>query len=329
MSNQNGNGQELHPLTAFQRDLSATYWQQRLERNLPAGTRVNVSAFTEGAMQAVIKGWDKGLGNCDALTIREAIAAAAELGLPLTPSLNLAYLVGYGGSCALMPSYRGMMELARRNGDIRKIEVRAAYEGESFKVGLGLNSDIQHDWSTNVKRDEDTLRAVYCIVWFTNGETQFEVMSKEEVDQIRAKSANSSSPAWKKHYVAMALKTVVKRLAKWLPVLPDLAKAISLDDQIEAGEAQHIKDVENYVVSHSEKIKQEINTPELEHQSQETTDLLPKKKSANAPVTASAEPDANERLEAMRQEKGAATAVAEPDEDPQITEADDPEWFKD
>jgi hypothetical protein len=63
-------------------------------------------------------------------------------------------------------------------------------------------------------------------------------MSRAEVDGIRARSKSADNGPWVTDYAAMALKTVVRRLFKFLPVSIEIQQAVSLDEQAEAGVSQ-------------------------------------------------------------------------------------------
>jgi hypothetical protein len=79
---------------------------------------------------------------------------------------------------------------------------------------------------------------VYAILKTTNGGVVFEVMPKAEVDHIRKCSKAPNSPAWEDWYDEMALKTVIRRLGKRTPLSPDLMRASSMDEGLDAGVSQ-------------------------------------------------------------------------------------------
>ncbi|MCI4427735.1 MAG: recombinase RecT [Burkholderiales bacterium] len=54
-------------------------------------------------------------------------------------------------------------------------------------------------------------------------------------EAVRAQSRAGSSGPWVTHFEAMALKTVVRRLFKWLPISVELATAIEADERAEIG----------------------------------------------------------------------------------------------
>ena len=72
-------------------------------------------------------------------------------------------------------------------------------------------------------------------------------MSRGQVDSIRdassgyqsAKRFKKDSP-WDTHYEQMGLKTVIRRLCKYLPKSPELATVMAMDDAADKGQAQNI-----------------------------------------------------------------------------------------
>lgn len=60
-------------------------------------------------------------------------------------------------------------------------------------------------------------------------------MSRAEVESIRAKSKAGGSGPWVDHFEEMAKKTAIRRLFKYLPVSVEMARAVTMDEQAEAG----------------------------------------------------------------------------------------------
>ena len=67
---------------------------------------------------------------CDAASLMGSIGQVAQLGLEVGGLLGHAYLIPYGRECQLVIGYKGLMELARRSGQIKSIEARAVFEGD-------------------------------------------------------------------------------------------------------------------------------------------------------------------------------------------------------
>lgn len=180
---------------------------------------------------------------CDPKTLLSAVMQAAQLGLEINSALGSAYLVPFGNQVQLIPGYRGLIDLARRSGNILFIEARVAYKDEVFLVEQGTAPGISHRPSLGEKKDDEIV-AVYAVALVKGApRPQFEVMSREQVDAVRARSRAAKDGPWVTDFPEMARKTVVKRLCKYLPLSPELAAAIELDTRAETGEVGSISEV--------------------------------------------------------------------------------------
>ena len=65
-----------------------------------------------------------------------AVMQSAQLGLEPGSALGQAYLVPYGKECQLILGYRGMIDLARRSGQVLSLNAYAVREGDDFKEAL-------------------------------------------------------------------------------------------------------------------------------------------------------------------------------------------------
>lgn len=186
------------------------------------------------------------LMNCEPATLFGAVIQCAQLGLEPGGALGHAYLLPFENrkkgttEVQFIIGYRGMIDLARRSGQIVSLEAHAVYEGDAFECKLGLNSDLTHvpDWNNANRVQDDKLRFVYAVAKLKDGGTQFEVMSRAEVDAIRGRSKAANYGPWQTDYAAMALKTVIRRLFKYLPVSIEIAQAVTLDEKAEADVSQ-------------------------------------------------------------------------------------------
>ncbi len=176
---------------------------------------------------------------CSQASILKSLMVAGQLGLEPDGTLGSAYLVPYMNrktgqyEAQLIPGYRGLIDLARRSGQIRNISARVVYEKDKFEVHFGTEDRIIHEpsWEENPGK----LKAVYAVAWFKDGSFQAEFMTRAQVDAIRARSMASGSGPWASDYDEMARKTVVRRLCKYLPLSPELAAAVELDNLAESG----------------------------------------------------------------------------------------------
>lgn len=193
------------------------------------------------------------LGQCDPMSFLGAVIQCAQLGLEPGNALGHAYILPFdkrekvGGQwktvrteAQVIIGYRGMIDLARRSGQIVSIDARAVYEGDKFECVLGLDAKVEHqpDWQNPNRADASKLRFVYAVAKLKDGGVQFDVMSRAEVEGIRARSKSADNGPWVTDFAAMAVKTVVRRLFKFLPVSIEMQTAVGLDEMAEQGFSQ-------------------------------------------------------------------------------------------
>jgi recombination protein RecT len=112
-----------------------------LEQALPR--HLDVDRLLRIAMTALTK--NPKLLACDQRTLLLAVMAAAQCGLEPNSYAQEAYLIPYGKEVQFMPSYRGLMKLARQSGQIASIEAHVVYRNESFSVSYGLEPSLKHE----------------------------------------------------------------------------------------------------------------------------------------------------------------------------------------
>lgn len=171
------------------------------------------------------------LQECTAQSVLQAIMQAAELGLDCGGALGSSYLVPYGNTCTLIIGYRGLVDLARRSGQIESIESRPVYEGEAFELVFGLEPSLTHRPNPQQAPDGDKLIGVYVIARLKDGGRHVEWMTKAEINAIRSRSRAGTSGPWVTDFVEMARKTVVRRACKYLPLSPEMVRAIEIEDE--------------------------------------------------------------------------------------------------
>lgn len=182
---------------------------------------------------------------CTPQSVALALVNAAQLGLEAGSLTGSAYLVPFNNKktgnkeCQLIPGYRGLIDLARRSGEVLKIEARVIYEGDDFDIDYGAGT-VRHRPSMTSRARVDILGA-YAIATLKNAITQIEFMTREEIDGIRKRSRAGDSGPWVTDFSEMCRKTVVRRLIKYLPLSPELSRAEEIENAVE--EELPIRDV--------------------------------------------------------------------------------------
>ena len=174
------------------------------------------------------------LMECDDKSLFGAIVQCSQLGLEPGNSLGHAYLIPYGRECTLIIGYKGLIELARRSGQIVSISAREVHEKDKFIIKYGLNEVLEHEPNFV---DRGKVIGFYAIAQLKDGGHQFEYMTLDDIEKVResSKSSKGAMSPWVNYYNEMGKKTVVRRLFKYLPVSIDIQRAISLDEQADAG----------------------------------------------------------------------------------------------
>jgi recombination protein RecT len=180
---------------------------------------------------------DDKLSKCSRASVMQCLMTTVSLGLTPNTLMGAAYLIPYQNKgvleCQFQIGYRGLIELARRSGNIATIEAHVVYSNDVFECDFGTDSKLVH--RPNFLGDRGQFVCVYAVAKFVDGGYQLEVMSKGDVEKIKSTSQGGSSPysPWAKHYDEMAKKTVVKRLCKYLPLSEQMEKAIVADNESE------------------------------------------------------------------------------------------------
>jgi recombination protein RecT len=170
------------------------------------------------------------LRNCTMLSIYRSAMMAAELGLDPGSALGECYLLPYKDQCQLVVGFRGLITLARRSGEVETVQAWVVYDGDDFEVRLGTHPEIVHKPRYDGDRDPSKVRYVYAVAKLHGTDTpMFDVMTRAEVEAVRKRSRSGAAGPWDTDWAEMARKTVVRRLAKYLPMSVEMAKAVSLD----------------------------------------------------------------------------------------------------
>lgn len=179
----------------------------RQNQKLAEAAMSNPLSFAGAMLRAATLGFEvgNGLGHCYLLPFEKR---AKQNGQWVTVAIETQLIVGY----------RGMIELARRSGQIESLYAVEVYSGEHFEVELGLSNNIKHTRRFDVDTSPESVVAVYAVAKLKGGEVQFEVMGRNQVEAIRARSKAKDSGPWVSDWTEMAKKTVVRRLFKYLPV---------------------------------------------------------------------------------------------------------------
>jgi recombination protein RecT len=204
-----------------------------LMRTLPVGFNYDRMCRTViNAISTIPK-----IAECTPGSIFLSSVRAFSLGLEPNGALNEGYLVPFRNKgimeAVFMPSYRGLINLARRSGEISIIYATEVCEKDEFNVELGTDKKITH--KPNYFEDRGKVKAFYAVFTLKTGESDFEVMNMQDIEKIKASSKTSNFGPWIDWYEEMAKKSVIKRLLKRAPMSIELASAIQADNKANDG----------------------------------------------------------------------------------------------
>lgn len=180
---------------------------------------------------------------CNLPSLMGAVMQAAQLGLE--PGLiGHCYIIPYGKEATFIIGYKGMIDLARRSGQIKNIYAHAVYENDEFEYELGLEPKLVHKPATG---NRGNIQYVYAVAHFKDGGYQFEVMDMEEIEKRRKRSKASKNGPWVTDFEEMAKKTVIRHMWKYLPISVEIQQQASQDEVVRkdiTAEAQSVYDDE-------------------------------------------------------------------------------------
>lgn len=183
------------------------------------------------------------LAECDPRSVFAAVIQSSQLGLEVG-LMGEAHLVPFGGQCQLIPGYTGLMKLARQSGLVIDIYAEAVRINDKFALKLGMERNLEHEPLTAPggfpASDEERGDVVgfYAVGVLKDGSRTFVAMGRKEVERIRdgsrgyqAAKKYKKESTWDTDFVAMGLKTAIRRICKFLPKSPELATALAMDEQ--------------------------------------------------------------------------------------------------
>lgn len=150
------------------------------------------------------------------------------------------YLVPYGSTINFMPSYIGMQKLCMKYSarPIKTIYAKVVREGDEFSEEI-VNGEPSITFKPKAFNTGKIVGA-FAVCLYADGGMVYEVMSLEELEQCRRSSKAKNSPAWNSYTQMMYRKTVLRRLAKSIPLDMDdkLADAMNAGLEIETDPAK-------------------------------------------------------------------------------------------
>lgn len=173
-------------------------------RTNPKLLQCNINSLMGGVMEAAKLGLEPGLmGQCYLIPFDKKQKVGGQWQVVDTEAQ---FIVGY----------KGLIDLVRRTGQVSTIEARTVYENDKFDFDYGLESNLTHKPTLT---NRGAAIAYYAVCKLKDGGSSFLVMSHEEMVQYKDKYSKAGNYGpWKDEFDAMARKTVLRQLIKYLPI---------------------------------------------------------------------------------------------------------------
>jgi recombination protein RecT len=217
-----GGNQQLTPTQYFYQDTTKKYVEMLLK------DRAGQFLSSMVSMTNLVPG----LAKCEPKTILYCGLKAAALNLPLDNSLGFAYAVPYGGKAQFQIGYKGLIQLAQRTGQLKRVNVIEVRQGE-LKSWNPFTEEIEIEISDDA-RDKLPVIGYAAMFELINGFQKTSYWSKEKVtNHAKRFSKTFSNGPWKTDFDAMAKKTVLKDLlSKWGPLSTEIQEAVKYDQAV-------------------------------------------------------------------------------------------------
>lgn len=150
----------------------------------------------------------------------------------LMPDGREGAIVIFGNEAQWMPMVHGIRKLAYNTGEIASITAEVAYDCDKFVVIKGDDPKIIHEPCMDPP-DGAKMIAAYMIAKLKNGEVIREVMTRKQIEKVKAISRNKGGLLWTTFEEEGWRKSVIRRGAKQLPLSADRDSDLRMQRAIE------------------------------------------------------------------------------------------------
>ena len=217
---------------------------------LPAN--MDAARFARVSLLAISKNVD--ILECSVSSIVLSIIEAAEVGLEPTGGIGGAHLVpfreGNVKKAQLIYDYRGVQHLIREGGG-GEVKTVLVYDGDEFEVHEGTAPRIDHRPRF---KTQDPSKITFVYAWPLDHPDKFEVMTKAQIDGIRARSKASNKGPWVTDFGAMSRKSVLKRISAWLPLKPSIRAILERDTERDIAPSEPLETVKSRTAEVRERV---------------------------------------------------------------------------
>lgn len=198
--------------------------QKRMQQLIPVGSGLMPARAIAVVLDCLYRNPD--LLSCKPASIVRSVMHAAEVGLELGSPLGEAYLVPFKGEATMMIGYKGFVRLMLGSPRVHMIKGVLVRDGDTFEVDEG-NNHLTHVWA---KENRGKVTHAYARVWYSESMSQFEVMDRKELDQIKSMAKGRSPWFDSKAEPEMMKKCPIRRIAKVMDLSALGRRAVELDN---------------------------------------------------------------------------------------------------
>ena len=217
--------QQLSPIE----DFNSTVLRMKEQFQLALPAHIRPERFVRIVQTAVRQ--NPKLLDCRRDTLFGAAMRAAQDGL--LPDGKEAAFVQFKEQVQYMPMIAGILKKVRNSGDLKSINALVIYKNDEFNYWVDGEGEqvkfIPHIFGG----DRGEAIGVFAFAQTKDGGLYVEVMSADDVDDIRKVSRSKDNGPWSGPFkYEMWRKSCLRRLSKRLPMSTDLEEVINADDDL-------------------------------------------------------------------------------------------------
>ncbi|MBP0975951.1 MAG: recombinase RecT [Oscillospiraceae bacterium] len=217
--------------------INSTGYKTLINRTL--GDPKKATRFVTAISSAVAT--NPALQECDAATIVSAGLLGETLNLSPSPQLGQYYLVPFKDrknnrtTAQFQLGYRGMLQLAQRSGEYKRINAMAVKEGELIRYDAFMDEiELKYIEDEEQRQSLPTI-GYFAMFEYHNGFRKVLYWSKAKMEQhaltySQGYRAKKGYTFWEKDFDAMGIKTMLRQLlSKWGMMSLEMQKAYEAD----------------------------------------------------------------------------------------------------
>lgn len=139
---------------------------------------------------------------------------------------------GWTKKVQYMPMVAGILKKVRNSGELLSLSSNVVYEADKFRYWIDDAGEHILFEPNVTAEDRGRFLCAYAIAKTKDGGVYVEVMTRNQIEQVREVSRAKDSGPWKSWFDEMSRKSVIRRLSKRLPMSTDLEVVIRRDDEM-------------------------------------------------------------------------------------------------